>query len=66
MTSGDQVEWTNGSYLVETQGAGEVVHVSGDHAVIFNAEIARRHPHMSPYVSKRTNELRLIRRALAA
>jgi hypothetical protein len=51
---------------VETQGAGEIVHVSGDHAVIFNAEIARRHPHMSPYVSKRTNELRLIQRALAA
>jgi hypothetical protein len=66
MTPGDQVQWTNGSYLVETHGAGEVVHVSGDHAVVFSPEIAHRHPHLAPYVCKRVADLRLIRRALAA
>jgi hypothetical protein len=66
MTPGDQVEWTNASYVIETQAAGEIVHLSGEHAVIFNREIARRHPHINPYVSKRVDELRLIQRALAA
>jgi hypothetical protein len=66
MAPGDQVEWTNASYVIQTQGAGEIVHLSGEHAVIFNAEIARRHPHLNPYVSKRVEELRLTPRALAA
>ena len=66
MSPGDQVEWTNASFVLETRGGGEIVHLFGDHAAIFNTEIARRHPDLNPYVSKRIDELRLVRQALAS
>jgi hypothetical protein len=59
------VEWTNDSYIAPTKGGGLVLHICGDHVLVLNGEIARQFPHLSPYVSKRVAELRLVRNALA-
>ncbi len=63
---GDRVEWTSASFILDTRGEGEIVHVWGPHAVVFNPAAAARHPHLSPYVVKRLDELRLAPIAIAA
>jgi hypothetical protein len=65
LRAGDDVEWTNDSFVGPTTGSGQVIHISGEHVLVLNGETARRYPHLSPYVSKRAAELRLVRQDLA-
>lgn len=60
MIPGDHVEWTNGSYFIETVARGLVIAISNDHVVVLNQRTALHHPHVNPFVVKRLWELHLI------
>lgn len=66
MQVGDQVEWTNGSYIIETEQRGRVVAIHDSYAIIERPDIIERYPHMTPFVQKRTWELRVVAQQLQA
>jgi len=60
MLPGDKVEWSNGWSMNEVVSRGEIVFVDGDWAVVRSPMVAEKHPHICPYITKRTWELRLV------